>query len=68
MYIYVHVVSVRILRCQAREINSIKHKRHLCDDWGGTHRIKRRVEKVDLEQAGIVKFGQKQKRYSKQQN
>lgn len=37
-------MSVRILRCQARETNTNKQKGHLCDDCGVTHRIERKVK------------------------
>lgn len=52
---------------QEKQILPNKPKRHLCDDCGVTHRTERKVE-VDLGQAGVVKFEQKRKVCSEQQN
>ena len=44
---------------QEKQILTKKQKRHLCGDYGVTHRTERKVKKVDSEHAEIVKFEQK---------
>ena len=44
---------------QEKQIWTKKQKRHLCDDCGVTPRTERKVKKVDLEHAEIVKLEQK---------
>ena len=44
---------------QEKQIWTKKQKRHLCDDCGVTPRTERKVKKVDLEHAEIMKLEQK---------